>query len=74
MGETCHVRHHHQAVCRTVYNDFYIGENVEIVAGCGIHNCGEQDSRHDGVHTFRIARDSHVTIRKSIRRRRAARS
>ena len=46
----------------TVYNDFYIGENcnVEIVAGCGIHNCGEQDSRHDGVHTFRIGKNSHV--------------
>ncbi len=27
-----------------VYNDFYIGENsdVTIVAGCGIHNCGEK--------------------------------
>ena len=35
-----------------VYNDFYIGENcdVEIVAGCGIHNTGCNESRHDGVH------------------------
>ncbi len=26
-----------------VYNDFYIGEDadVTIVAGCGIHNCGD---------------------------------
>lgn len=34
----------------TVYNDFYIGEDsdVVIVAGCGIHNCGNQDSQHDG--------------------------
>ena len=38
----------------TVYNDFYIGEDsdVVIVAGCGIDNCGGQDSEHDGVHRF----------------------
>lgn len=38
----------------TVYNDFYIGKNsdVTIVAGCGIHNCGVQDSQHDGIHRF----------------------
>ena len=37
-----------------VYNDFHIGENsdVVIVAGCGIHNCGDQDSEHDGIHRF----------------------
>lgn len=37
-----------------VYNDFHIGANcdVVIVAGCGIHNCGDQDSEHDGVHRF----------------------
>ena len=37
-----------------VYNDFYIGEgaDVTIVAGCGIHNCGVDTSKHDGVHTF----------------------
>lgn len=46
----------------TVYNDFYIGEDcdVEIVAGCGIHNCGDQESRHDGIHTFHIGKNSHV--------------
>ncbi len=39
-----------------VYNDFYIGEgaDVTIVAGCGIHNCGDQDSQHDGIHTFHV--------------------
>ena len=38
----------------TVYNDFYIGEDsdIVIVAGCGIHNCGNQDSEHDGIHRF----------------------
>ena len=37
-----------------VYNDFYIGEgsDVLIVAGCGIDNCGSQDSQHDGIHRF----------------------
>ena len=45
-----------------MYNDFYIGEDcdVEIVAGCGIHNCGDQTSRHDGIHTFHVGRNSHV--------------
>lgn len=39
-----------------VYNDFYIGKDADVViiAGCGIHNCGNQDSRHDGIHTFHI--------------------
>ncbi len=58
-----------------MYNDFYIGENcnVEIVAGCGIHNCGEQDSRHDGVHTFHIGKNSHVHYSESIMARATAR-
>ena len=46
-----------------VYNDFYIGDDcdVEIVAGCGIHNCGDEESRHDGVHTFFVGKNSKVT-------------
>ncbi len=46
----------------TVYNDFYIGENcdVVIVAGCGIDNCGNQDSEHDGVHRFFVGKNSKV--------------
>lgn len=45
-----------------VYNDFYIGENsdVTIVAGCGIHNCGEKESRHDGIHTFYVGKNAKV--------------
>ena len=45
-----------------VYNDFFIGEDcdVTIVAGCGIHNCGGEDSRHDGIHTFYVGKHSHV--------------
>lgn len=45
-----------------VSNDFYVGENcnIRIVAGCGIDNCGTQDSRHDGVHSFYIGKNSKV--------------
>ena len=45
-----------------VYNDFYVGEDcdVTIVAGCGIHNCGDQDSGHDGIHTFHIGKNARV--------------
>ncbi len=45
-----------------VYNDFFIGENadVEIVAGCGIDNCGAHDSQHDGIHRFYVGRNSKV--------------
>ncbi|MCM1027952.1 MAG: SufD family Fe-S cluster assembly protein [Roseburia sp.] len=45
-----------------VYNDFYVGDDcdVTIVAGCGIHNGGDADSRHDGIHTFYIGKNSHV--------------
>ena len=46
----------------TVYNDFHIGEGaeVEIVAGCGIHNHGNQDSEHDGIHRFWLAKGAKV--------------
>jgi len=45
-----------------VYNDFYVGEDcaVDIVAGCGIHNSGCDESRHDGVHTFHVGKNSRV--------------
>ena len=46
-----------------VYNDFFIGEgaDVQIVAGCGIHNCGDCDSEHDGIHTFYVGKNAKVT-------------
>ena len=46
----------------TVYNDFFIGEGADatIIAGCGIHNCGEDASEHDGVHTFHIGKNARV--------------
>lgn len=45
-----------------VYNDFYIGKNanVIIVAGCGIHNDGHQDARHDGIHRFYLEENAKV--------------
>ncbi len=46
----------------TVYNDFYIGEDADvvIVAGCGIDNCGTQDSEHDGIHRFFLEKGAKV--------------
>lgn len=45
-----------------VYNDFYVGDDcdVVIVAGCGIHNCGNQDSEHDGIHRFYIGKSAKI--------------
>jgi len=45
-----------------VYNDFYIGDDsdVVIVAGCGIHNGGDQDSQHDGIHRFYVGKNARV--------------
>ncbi|MFZ7121449.1 MAG: SufB/SufD family protein [Eubacteriaceae bacterium] len=45
-----------------VYNTFNVGENsdVLIVAGCGIHNPGDEKSQHDGVHEFFIGKNSKV--------------
>ena len=46
----------------TVYNDFYVGadSDVVIVAGCGIDNCGSQDSEHDGIHRFFLEKGAKV--------------
>lgn len=45
-----------------VYNDFYIGDDsdVVIVAGCGIHNAGSSRSKHDGIHTFHVGKNAKV--------------
>ena len=45
-----------------VYNDFYIGDDadVTIVAGCGIHNTGDMESRHDGIHTFYVGKNAKI--------------
>ena len=45
-----------------VYNDFYVGEgaDVVIVAGCGVHTDNEEEARHNGIHRFFLAKNSHV--------------
>lgn len=45
-----------------VYNDFFISEGAEvtIIAGCGIHNSGCNESRHDGIHSFHVAKGANV--------------
>ena len=45
-----------------VYNDFYIGEDADvmIVAGCGIHNAGDEESEHSGIHTFHVGARARV--------------
>ena len=45
-----------------VYNDFYIGDDADvlIVAGCGIHNGGNADSKHDGIHRFFVGKNAKV--------------
>ena len=49
-------------ITETVYNDFFVGDDCDvlIVAGCGIDNCGTQDSEHDGIHRFHIGKNSKV--------------
>ena len=46
----------------TVYNDFFVGEDADVViiAGCGIDNCGNQDSQHDGIHRFFVGKNAKV--------------
>ncbi len=45
-----------------VYNDFHIGEGADvlIIAGCGIHNCGDQESAHNGIHSFFLEKNARV--------------
>ncbi len=49
-------------ITESVYNDFYIGEDADvlIVAGCGIHNAGQTKSEHSGIHTFHVGPRAHV--------------
>lgn len=45
-----------------VTNKFDIGEgsDVLVVAGCGVHNSGSADSRHDGIHEFLIRKGARM--------------
>lgn len=46
----------------SVYNDFFVGEDadVTIIAGCGIHNAGDNASEHSGIHRFFVDRNAKV--------------
>ena len=52
----------HGDVDDLVYNDFYVGEgaDVVIVAGCGVHTETGEPARHNGIHRFFLAPNSHV--------------
>ena len=45
-----------------VYNDFFIGDDADItiVAGCGIHSCGDEGSEHNGIHRFFVGKNAKV--------------
>lgn len=49
-------------ITEMVYNDFVIGDDCDvlIVAGCGIHNSGDEASAHDGVHHLEVGKNSKV--------------
>lgn len=63
-GETVHIPViiSNTGISDLVYNDFIIGDgaDVTIMAGCGIHNCGSKESRHDGIHTFFVGKNANV--------------
>ncbi len=52
----------HGGVDDIVYNDFYVGEGADvlIVAGCGVHLETGEPARHNGIHRFFLAKNSHV--------------
>ena len=66
QGEACHIPAivTENGILDVAYNDFYVedGASVTIVAGCGIHNSGCNDSRHDGVHSFHIGKGGTVGV------------
>ena len=56
----------HSGVEDLVYNDFYIGEGADVivVAGCGVHNDGEEQARHNGVHRFFLEKGARVLYKE----------
>ena len=53
----------------TVFNDFHVGEgcDVTIIAGCGIHNAGDLESMHSGVHSFYVGKKRQGQIYREAR-------
>ncbi|MBP1588086.1 MAG: SufD family Fe-S cluster assembly protein [Clostridia bacterium] len=64
VGETVHIPViiSESGLKETVFNDFYIGEgcDVTVIAGCGIHNAGDLESMHSGVHSFSVGKNARV--------------
>ncbi|MBR2803412.1 SufD family Fe-S cluster assembly protein [Candidatus Saccharibacteria bacterium] len=56
----------HSGLSEVVENDFYVGEgaDVVIIAGCGIYNCGGQDSIHNGVHRLFVEKNARVVYQE----------
>lgn len=56
----------HGDVDDLVYNDFFVGENADIVivAGCGVHTDTHETARHNGIHRFFLGKNSHVVYRE----------
>ena len=56
----------HSGVEDLVYNDFYIGEGADVivVAGCGVHNDGEEQARHNGIHRFFLDKGAKVLYKE----------
>ncbi len=65
QGETVHIPVvvSQSGMVDKVYNEFFIeaGANVRIIAGCGIHNSGCDETRHDGIHSFHVGAGASVT-------------
>jgi Fe-S cluster assembly scaffold protein SufB len=69
-GETVHIPVviERSGLTDVVINEFFIGDNCEdvtIIAGCGIHNSGHGESRHDGIHTFHLGKNAKVKYTES---------
>lgn len=52
----------HGSVNDLTYNDFYIGENADvvIVAGCGVHTDDGHEAAHNGIHRFFVEKGARV--------------
>ncbi|MBQ8638100.1 MAG: SufD family Fe-S cluster assembly protein [Lachnospiraceae bacterium] len=48
------------------YNDFIVedGADVIIVAGCGVHSNGKEETRHSGLHHFQIGKGAKVLYKE----------
>lgn len=52
----------HSDVNDLVYNDFFVGEDADvvIVAGCGVHSDSHAEARHNGIHRFFLEKNAKV--------------